>query len=818
MVNIRSRRRAVRGKSKLVLYLEMKDAVERVLASGPGSFSRASAGCEYWRRPAVSAGADMSRHRKGLLAECEDTNVLVKNAGNDQAEVETYWDGFLTGCLRAFNFEDNCDDELGHENLSVTDVTYTDGQTGYGRAAQFAVSTADLNLGCPTDVGNKHTFAIAAWIYTSSATRQIILWKTKKYFELLQSGSVVVLHGAVQCATSWAGSTSSTTMSLNAWHHVAMTYSSTTKTIKLYIDGSEVSYSNQTVGVGDEVSESSYYAHVGAFGDGSHYVIQGYMDAFRWYETELSGSEISALYGSGDMVVASREQYAKTSGPMVTFTFDDGNGTDYTKAFPLFSSKGVRGTSFIITNNIGVGGLLTASQLQEMQQAGWEIGSHTKSHRNLTTLSEEELIEELQGSREALEALGVSVRTLAYPGGAQNDTVREHTNDYYEAARIVTHYGHTSTMGTYALKAYDADDHTKLADYKANVDDAEANNLWVIFFMHQLSNDDVAMLDELIDYIQAKSIPVVTMAEGYDRCGCGVAYDGDYIRLSAAGSARLFYQTQTLTAEEYVISFLAYTDGSPVTSSEVVAFADTAFTNEVTDTNYEHLGGGVYLCWGTFTATAADWNVGVEVKENKTVHISVLTCIKAGTSTASGPYPRSPIPNDTAGAAARKADSLTVAGSSNFHPDQGTLDIEFYPLYPSDLSSSFQFCFAHLYGGDGQMSLRKGDADTIAFRIQANGDDDSVVATISWSRGDRIRVRVVWNCDEKLDGTNYMLIYGRVNDGAWSQIGTCSTQPTAPSSDQTLYVGRAGDSPGYEGNSFISWLRIYDRPLLNPGW
>lgn len=95
---------------------------------------------------------------------------------------------------------------------------------------------------------------------------------------------------------------------------------------------------------------------------------------------------------------------------------------------------------------------------------------------------------------------------------------------------------------------------------------------------------------------------------------------------NTSSSPKQFYQTRTLTAEDYVICFLAYTDGSPVTSADVVPFAGRGFTNEIGEFHYEHRGGGAYLCWGTFTAAAAPWRVGVEVKPGKIVYIALPTC------------------------------------------------------------------------------------------------------------------------------------------------------------------------------------------------
>jgi len=274
---------------------------------------------------------------------------------------------------------------------------------------------------------------------------------------------------------------------------------------------------------------------------------------------------------------------------------------------------------------------------------------------------------------------------------------------------------------------------------------------------------------------------------------------------TAVSSGRCSIQLRVSTSEA--------TDG-------IAYFDDVSLTevNENKPTSYEALGGGVYHAWGRFAGGANQFRVGVEAKANMGFYVSLLTCAKAGTSKAAGPYPRSPIVNSTTGSATRQADSLAVAGTSNFDGEKGTLDVEFYPLFASSLPSSFELCLAHFHGGTGEMKLYRDSPNEIKFRMKGDGDEDAAAGTLVWNRGDRVRVRVVWNCQETLDGTNYMLMYGRVNEGTWAQVGACSSQPTAPSPDKTLYVGRAGTSGGYEANSFISWLRVYDRPLANPAW
>ncbi len=96
---------------------------------------------------------------------------------------------------------------------------------------------------------------------------------------------------------------------------------------------------------------------------------------------------------------------------------------------------GFTATFFIITDIIGEKENLTEANIQEMQANGMEIGSHTHTHRYLSTLAQEEKTYELSESRKILEEiLQAPVLTLAYPGGHfDNNTIEcaKKTGDQY---------------------------------------------------------------------------------------------------------------------------------------------------------------------------------------------------------------------------------------------------------------------------------------------------------------------------------------------------------------------------------------------------
>lgn len=116
-------------------------------------------------------------------------------------------------------------------------------------------------------------------------------------------------------------------------------------------------------------------------------------------------------------------------------TIDDGYISGYSEAWPVLKKFGYPFTMFVYTNYIGTGGKsISWPQLEEMQKAGVDIGSHTVSHDRLTAKRgkgrteanyDEWLWNELNGSKEMLESrLGAPVRTLAFPYGLANEQVK----------------------------------------------------------------------------------------------------------------------------------------------------------------------------------------------------------------------------------------------------------------------------------------------------------------------------------------------------------------------------------------------------------
>ena len=124
----------------------------------------------------------------------------------------------------------------------------------------------------------------------------------------------------------------------------------------------------------------------------------------------------------------------------LAITFDDGYADTLHIATPILQDLKLPYTVFVATDYVKnkKKGFLSRRELKELSSyANVDIGSHTASHPFLTTLSDQQIIEELRSSKEFLEDLLAKEITLfAYPYGDYNQRVRDLVSEAgYKIAR-----------------------------------------------------------------------------------------------------------------------------------------------------------------------------------------------------------------------------------------------------------------------------------------------------------------------------------------------------------------------------------------------
>jgi peptidoglycan/xylan/chitin deacetylase (PgdA/CDA1 family) len=108
----------------------------------------------------------------------------------------------------------------------------------------------------------------------------------------------------------------------------------------------------------------------------------------------------------------------------VVLSFDDGYRSDWVDATPILQRLGWRGVLNLCLNAVRPHGDLPAPVVRAMVHAGWEVGDHTLTHPDLTTLDGAGLHREIVVSRARLRALtGQPVSFFCYPSGAYDAKV-----------------------------------------------------------------------------------------------------------------------------------------------------------------------------------------------------------------------------------------------------------------------------------------------------------------------------------------------------------------------------------------------------------
>ncbi|MGQ9732165.1 MAG: polysaccharide deacetylase family protein [Candidatus Zipacnadales bacterium] len=132
----------------------------------------------------------------------------------------------------------------------------------------------------------------------------------------------------------------------------------------------------------------------------------------------------------------------------IVLTFDDNWKSALLIAKPMLESYGYVGVAFVIASSVGANEKrLTWEDCQTLARAGWEIGSHSKTHENLTHVkagqrpdSIRKMVEvEICDSKQIIEAnTGLEVTSFALPFGNYDTFVLEtlHNAGYTAAVSL----------------------------------------------------------------------------------------------------------------------------------------------------------------------------------------------------------------------------------------------------------------------------------------------------------------------------------------------------------------------------------------------
>jgi peptidoglycan/xylan/chitin deacetylase (PgdA/CDA1 family) len=192
----------------------------------------------------------------------------------------------------------------------------------------------------------------------------------------------------------------------------------------------------------------------------------------------------------------------------VSLTFDDNNDVQLSFAVPSMEIRGFRGTFFLVT-----GGIWDWTPWVAAAVSGHELGSHSVTHPDLTTLSLADAKAQIESSKAVIESKlgGDKCVSFAYPYGAWNDTIKALTQSAgYISARAVGCGLNGPPYNFYNLYACYPEAGVNLDQMKAWADMAVQQGKWLLTLFHYFDGQYGAWPESdfiaYLDYLKGKNV------------------------------------------------------------------------------------------------------------------------------------------------------------------------------------------------------------------------------------------------------------------------------------------------------------------------
>lgn len=205
----------------------------------------------------------------------------------------------------------------------------------------------------------------------------------------------------------------------------------------------------------------------------------------------------------------------------ISFAFDDGHESIYTRALRKLSSYRFPASAYVIADSVGDANVMDLEQLSTLRkQNHWEIGGHAfalASHNlpnGLDSLEPAALTAEMDDLRGWLDEHGFSRETFAYPKGAAGPAVRDLVERDYCAGRVTARGPETiPTRDNYTIRGWSINgEETGVEDIEAAIDRAVAQGTWLILSFHDIVAGEAQLptefadqdFSEVVDYVRER--------------------------------------------------------------------------------------------------------------------------------------------------------------------------------------------------------------------------------------------------------------------------------------------------------------------------
>lgn len=214
----------------------------------------------------------------------------------------------------------------------------------------------------------------------------------------------------------------------------------------------------------------------------------------------------------------------------ISFSFDDGYETFKTNAAPILTKAQVPATLAVITSHTAFDRYLKPADLHDIEKSSNEIADHTRNHSRLdTSLTMENLIQEVAGSKYDLTTAGFNPKVFVYPyGGFSLDAVSVIKDAGFIGARSSIRGFNTKNTDHFYLKDQIIEKTTTMDEIERYMRTASEERKWLILELHNVySNDDFKdeegitseKLEAIIQMAQKYRLEPITLTQGLQKMG-----------------------------------------------------------------------------------------------------------------------------------------------------------------------------------------------------------------------------------------------------------------------------------------------------------
>src|SRR5699024_9336375 len=224
--------------------------------------------------------------------------------------------------------------------------------------------------------------------------------------------------------------------------------------------------------------------------------------------------------------------------PSFTWIDDDGLQLAFDRLLPIARDLGVPLTFAIITSRFNVEGFVDKETVKDVYEEGFDIVDHSYAHDTnyrSTEMTQSELRKDLAKTKEIWESLGIPNNNHVIPFGANTPTTQRIYREFFDSAIMTSVTRDNIEEGRGAPNFLPLDNyrlerisynHSSLNYIKDQIDDAVANNGWIIIYSHMAADDyDENKIRAILNYAKEK-MDFVSVQEGLNRFG-NIAQFGD---------------------------------------------------------------------------------------------------------------------------------------------------------------------------------------------------------------------------------------------------------------------------------------------------